>query len=67
DPVAHFHLTNGARVERLNFLGDLSKNGFRQSHGMMVNYLYKLGDIEKNHERYTDGHIPASGSVRELI
>lgn len=67
DSVAHFHLTNGARVERLNFLGDRSKNGIRQSHGMMVNYLYKLGDIEKNHERYTEGHISASGSVRELI
>ena len=49
DPVAHFHLSNGARVERLNWLGDVSPKGLQQSAGIMVNYLYRLGDIEANH------------------
>ena len=52
DPVANFHLNNGARLERINWLADTSRNGMRQSAGMMVNYLYKLTDIDKNHERY---------------
>ena len=52
DPVARFHLGNGARLERLNFLGDLSPRGMKQAHGLMVNYLYKLDDIETNHERF---------------
>lgn len=52
DPVARFHLGNGARLERLNWLGDCSENGLRQSYGMMVNYLYDLESIEKNHEAY---------------
>ena len=52
DPVAHFHLTNGARMERLNWLGDRSRNGLRQSAGMMINYLYKLSEIDENHESY---------------
>ncbi|OUX97866.1 MAG: malonyl-CoA decarboxylase [Candidatus Endolissoclinum sp. TMED26] len=55
DPVAHFHLSNGARVERINWLGDTSPKGLRQSHGLMVNYLYKLSDIENNHEQYVSG------------
>lgn len=67
DPVAHFHLSNGARVERINWLGDRSLNGMRQSHGLMVNYLYKLGEIEKNYERYTGGHIPASVELRKKL
>jgi malonyl-CoA decarboxylase len=45
DAVAHFHLSNGARVERLNWLGDASPKGLQQSAGLMVNYLYKLADI----------------------
>src|SRR5271170_2817791 len=52
DPVAHFHLTNGARVERLNWLGDVSGKGLQRSAGLMVNYLYRQGDIEANHEAY---------------
>src|ERR1700757_1190832 len=52
DPVAHFHLSNGARVERLNWLGDVSDKGLQQSAGIMVNYLYRLADIEVNHEAY---------------
>ena len=67
DPVAHFHLSNGARVERLNWLGDVSPKGLRQSAGMMVNYLYRLGDIEANHEAYRDeGRVVAASAVRGL-
>jgi malonyl-CoA decarboxylase len=67
DPVAHFHLSNGARVERLNWLGDTSPKGLQQSEGMMVNYLYKLADIEANHEAYTgEGRVAASPALRNL-
>ena len=67
DPVAHFHLSNGARVERLNWLGDISPKGLQQSAGMMVNYLYRLGDIETNHQAYRDeGRVVASTAVRGL-
>ncbi|MER2264031.1 malonyl-CoA decarboxylase [Methylobacterium oxalidis] len=68
DPVARFHLGNGARLERLNFLGDTSPKGMKQSHGLMVNYLYDLSAIEKNHETYANlGTVAASGTVsREL-
>ena len=68
DGVAHFHLSNGARVERLNWLGDVSPKGLQQSAGIMVNYLYRLGDIEANHEAYRDdGRVVASSAVRSLI
>jgi len=68
DPVAHFHLSNGARVERLNWLGDVSPKGLQQSAGMMVNYLYRLGDIEANHQAYRDeGRVVASSAVRGLM
>lgn len=68
DPVAKFHLGNGARLERLNFLGDLSERGLRQAHGLMVNYLYKLDDIETNHERFAaQGEVVASSAVRKLL
>jgi malonyl-CoA decarboxylase len=68
DPVARFHLGNGARLERLNFLGDVSPKGLSQSRGLMVNYLYDLSAIEKNHETYADlGTVAASSAVsREL-
>jgi malonyl-CoA decarboxylase len=67
DPVAHFHLSNGARVERLNWLGDVSAKGLQQSAGMMVNYLYRLGDIEANHEAYRgEGRVAASSALRNL-
>jgi len=62
DAVARFHLRNGARIERLNWLGDTSDNGLRQSAGMMVNYRYVLDDMEKNHESYIRGRRPAMGS-----
>jgi len=68
DPVARFHLGNGARLERLNFLGDVSRKGLAQSRGLMVNYLYDLSAIEKNHETFANlGTVAASSAVtREL-
>ena len=68
DPVAQFHLSNGARMERLNWQGDRSAKGMAQSAGIMINYLYKLDDIGDNHEAYTsEGKIVASSSVRGLL
>ncbi len=68
DPVAHFHLSNGARIERINWLGDTSEKGFQQAAGMMVNYLYDRTRIEENHEAYVMGsEIPASSTVRNLL
>ena len=68
DSVANFHLANGARLERINWLADLSENGMKLSYGIMVNYYYKLGDIEKNHEEYaTKGHIVASRGVKAFL
>ncbi|MBW1751157.1 MAG: malonyl-CoA decarboxylase [Deltaproteobacteria bacterium] len=68
DRVAHFHLCNGAQIERINWAGDLSSAGVRQSAGIMVNYLYDLARIEKNHELYTGrGEITASPAVRRLL
>lgn len=67
DPVARFHLSNGANVERLNWLADRSANGMRQSHGLMVNYRYRRDEIEANHEAFRgEGRIAASASVRSL-
>ncbi|AWK87191.1 malonyl-CoA decarboxylase [Azospirillum thermophilum] len=67
DPVAHFHLTNGARMERLNWLADRSVKGLRQSGGMMINYRYRLGEIDANHEAYSgEGRIVTSSSIRSL-
>ena len=68
DRVAHFHLSNGARVERINWLGDRSPKGFKDSAAMMVNYLYDLADIDANHEAYTThGQIKASPPVLALL
>ena len=68
DPVARFHLGNGARLERLNWLADTSEKGLREAHGLMVNYRYDLAEIERNHEAYAnDGTVAASRSVRALL
>ena len=68
DPVTRFHIGNGASLDRLNWLGDISPRGLQQSAGIMVNYLYNLNKIEKNHEAYVDkGSIAASRSVRTEI
>jgi malonyl-CoA decarboxylase len=67
DPVARFHLGNGARLERIDPLADISPKGLRQSVGVMVNYLYDLKAIELNHEAYADsGVVAASAAVRRL-
>ena len=68
DPVARFHLGNGARLERINWRGDVSQKGLRESHGVMVNYLYEIKEIEKNHETYAEsGAVTASRAVRALL
>jgi malonyl-CoA decarboxylase len=68
DSVARFHLGNGARLERLNFLADTSERGLRQSFGLMVNYLYDLEDIEKNHEAYAQYRaVVAASAVTKLV
>jgi len=67
DPVARFHLGNGAVLERVNWLGDSSKTGLARSLGMMVNYVYRLEDVEKNHEAYVNEHrVIASRAVDKL-
>jgi len=66
DRVAHFHLGNGAVIERINWLGDTSANGLRQAYGMMVNYRYKLSDVDANHEAYAHGRVVTSREVRAL-
>jgi malonyl-CoA decarboxylase len=67
DPVAHFHLSNGARVERLNILGDTSEKGNKESGTLMVNYLYDPAKIEDWHEDYAgEGKRNASTTVRRL-
>jgi malonyl-CoA decarboxylase len=68
DPVARFHLGNGARLERINWLADTSDKGVQQSLSLMVNYRYDLKDIERNHEAYVNrGEIAASKSVRAYL
>ncbi|HSH06380.1 MAG TPA: malonyl-CoA decarboxylase [Burkholderiales bacterium] len=67
DPVARFHLGNGAILERVNVLADRSKAGLGRSAGMMVNYVYRLEDVEKNHEAYVKAHrVIASRAVEKL-
>jgi malonyl-CoA decarboxylase len=67
DSVARFHLGNGARLERINFLADTSVKALRQSLGLMVNYQYDLGEIEKNHEAYAEHRtVVASSAVSRL-
>lgn len=67
DPVSRFHLGNGARIERLNYLGDSSAKGLRQSFGLMVNYLYSPEEIETNLEAFAgQGTIAMSATVRRL-
>ena len=67
DPVARFHLGNGAELHAIHWMGDVSEKGLAQSAGVMVNYLYRLDRIEANHEAYvTEGTIAASKVVRGL-
>jgi malonyl-CoA decarboxylase len=68
DPVARFHLGNGARLERLNWLGDTSSKGLREAAGLMVNYLYDLNTIETNHEAFANqGVVAASPAIQRLL
>ena len=68
DAVARFHLGNGARLERLDWLADTSERALRQSHGLMVNYLYDLDYIERNHEAYAQQRaVVASSAVTRLV
>jgi malonyl-CoA decarboxylase len=68
DPVARFHLGNGARLERIDFLGDPSSKGMAESYGLMVNYLYDPKLIERQHEAYANkGEVAASSGVRKLL
>jgi malonyl-CoA decarboxylase len=66
DPVARFHLGNGARVERLNWGGDPSVKGLKQSYGLMVNYLYDLKRLDKHRTMLSQGEIPMAGAVEDL-
>lgn len=67
NPVAKFHLSNGAKLHLVNWAGDLSRKGLRQSAGLMVNYLYDLGSVELNHEKFANGEIVYSRSVGRLM
>ncbi len=66
DPVARFHLGNGARIERLNWAGDPSPKGLKQSYGLMVNYLYDLKRLDKHRALFAQGQIPISGAIEDL-
>lgn len=67
NPVAKFHLGNGAKLYLINWAADLSRKGLRQSAGLMVNYLYDLGSVEENHERFANGEIVYSKAVGRLM
>lgn len=68
DAVARFHLGNGARIARLNWLGDTSANGLRQSAGLLVNYAYDLKSVEENHEAFVNsGHIDVTPEFQKLL
>jgi malonyl-CoA decarboxylase len=67
DPVARFHLANGARLERLNWMGDTSPTGLARSLGFTVNYVYRLPDVERNHSAYAKTYsIVASATFQRL-
>jgi malonyl-CoA decarboxylase len=67
NPVAKFHLGNGAKLHQINWAADLSRKGLRQSACLMVNYLYDLGNVEENHERFANGEIVYSKAVGKLM
>jgi malonyl-CoA decarboxylase len=67
DPVARFHLNNGAMLDRINLMADTSAKGLRQSFGLMVNYRYELDLVEERHERFTRGEVACSSQVKSHI
>ena len=67
DPVARFHLGNGARLKQINPGGDQSPKGLEESHGFMVNYAYELDEIEANYEKFAAGEVVAAKRVKALL
>jgi malonyl-CoA decarboxylase len=68
DPVARFHLGNGARLERINWLANTAPRAIQESFGLMVNYLYDHDSIEDNHEAFVrDGTVVRSPDVDTLL
>jgi malonyl-CoA decarboxylase len=67
NPVAKFHLGNGAKLHQINWAADLSRKGLRQSASLMVNYLYDLSSVEENHERFINGEVIYSRAVGRLM
>jgi malonyl-CoA decarboxylase len=67
DPVARFHLDNGARLERINVRANPSVHGLKQSFGLMVNYLYDLDKVEASHEMFKHGEVARSRAVKSLL
>lgn len=68
DSVARFHLANGARLERLNWMGDTSITGLQRSYGLTVNYVYRLADLERNHDAYANRYrVAASTAFQQLV
>ena len=67
DPVARFHLGNGARLERVNWLGNTAPRGIEESYGIMVNYLYDPDQIEASHEAFVRGRVVRSATVDALV
>ena len=68
DPVARFHLGNGASLHAIHWAADLSDKGLQQSIGLMVNYLYDLDSIEENHDAYFDqGEVAISKAVSRFL
>jgi malonyl-CoA decarboxylase len=67
DPVARFHLANGARLERLNWMGDTSVTGLQRSYGLTVNYVYRLADLEQNHDAYANRYRVASSRAFQQL
>ena len=67
DPVARFHLDNGARLERIHFAADLSRKGLKQSFGLMVNYLYEVAELEARHEQFAEKKVSHSSTVKRLL
>ena len=68
DPVARFHLKNGAILERINLLGNPSAKGMESAYGLMVNYVYDLSRVEENHEKYVrNSEVICSSQVRKAL
>jgi len=67
DPVAKFHLNNGAILERVNLAADLSSKGLKQSFGLMVNYRYDLDKVEENHEKFLSGQTVCSKDILRIL